>query len=75
MTQTRITGTMSAVARLDWQKIAVRHSALADEQGRAAAAIGEQLAAGDSHNPLDATLFGRARGRVPAQNAMKAAAK
>jgi predicted N-acyltransferase len=35
---------------------------LEDDEGLAAAAIGEQVSAGDPHNPLDSTLFGRARG-------------
>jgi predicted N-acyltransferase len=42
--------------------MALRIFLLEDEDGLAAAAIGEHVTAGDSHNPLDTTLFGRARG-------------
>jgi predicted N-acyltransferase len=42
--------------------MALRIFLLEDDEGLAAAAIGEEVTAGDSHNPLDSALFGRARG-------------
>jgi predicted N-acyltransferase len=44
------------------RSMALRIFLLEDDEGLAAAAIGEQVTAGDSHNPLDSALFGRARG-------------
>jgi predicted N-acyltransferase len=42
--------------------MALRVFLLEDDEGVAAAAIGEEVTAGDGHNPLDNALFGRARG-------------
>lgn len=44
------------------RSMALRVFLLEDDQGLAAAAIGEEVTAGDFHNPLDSTLYGRARG-------------
>jgi predicted N-acyltransferase len=56
-----VLGTLQSSAN---RPMALRIFLLEDDEGLVAAAIGEEVTAGNSHNPLDSALFGRARGVV-----------